>query len=30
VGTHEELLERVPRYAQVLASDEAAGSGLLV
>lgn len=30
VGTHEELLERVPRYAQVLASDEDAGSGVLV
>ena len=26
VGTHEELLERVPRYAQVLASDERAES----
>ena len=25
VGTHEELLGRVPRYAQVLASDEEAG-----
>ncbi len=24
VGTHEELLERIPRYAQVLASDEPA------
>jgi ATP-binding cassette subfamily B protein len=30
VGTHEELLERVPRYAQVLASDEEAGSEVLV
>lgn len=30
VGTHEELLDRVPRYAQVLASDEEAGSGVLV
>lgn len=30
VGTHEDLLERVPRYAQVLASDEDAGSGVLV
>ncbi len=28
VGTHEELLDRVPRYAQVLASDE--GTGVLV
>ena len=30
VGTHEELLDSVPRYAQVLASDEEAGSGVLV
>ncbi len=30
VGTHEELLDSVPRYGQVLASDEEAGSGVLV
>jgi len=28
VGTHQELLEGVPRYATVLASDEAAQSGM--